>query len=210
MVTSQPAELRERILDEAARLFVAYGYHGISMREIAEAAGLSKAGLYYHFKDKEDLFLAILSTNLERIEQAIRAARGEGPVRKQLSRVVKAIFAIAPEQRAIIRLASQEIQHTGPEARARFGALYQEKFVGQIEGMLRAGVESGELAPMDVRLGTWVLLGMMYPFFYPTSAHSLGISKEAIALMLRIFFDGAGAEGWEHAPASSPAPGEEW
>src|SRR3954454_16310254 len=100
MVSAEPADLREKILEEAARLFVAYGYHGISMREIAEAAGLSKAGLYYHFKDKEDLFLAILDSNLELIGQTIKAARQDGPVKEQIRRVVRAIFGVAPEQRA--------------------------------------------------------------------------------------------------------------
>ena len=57
---SQP-QLRQQILAKATSLFVVYGFNGVSMREIAAEAGLSKAGLYYHFKDKRDLFLAILN-----------------------------------------------------------------------------------------------------------------------------------------------------
>ena len=49
---TEALDLRARILAEATRLFVVYGYNGISMREIAEAVGVSKAGQYYHFKDK--------------------------------------------------------------------------------------------------------------------------------------------------------------
>ncbi len=50
-------DVRDRILLKALQFFVAHGYDGISMREIAEACGLSKAALYYHFRDKEALFL---------------------------------------------------------------------------------------------------------------------------------------------------------
>lgn len=192
MPTSTAADLRERILTEATRLFVSHGYHGISMREIAEAVGVSKAGLYYHFKDKEDLFLAILIANLEEIEQLIQRAREEGATaQEQISRVMRAIFRRAPEQRAIIRLASQEMAELSREARATFGRLYQEKFIHQIEDILRQGVARGELKPVNVRLATWLLLGMAYPFFYPAHERELGSSpEEAIDLMLTIFFEG--------------------
>ncbi len=73
-----PAEAHDitaRIIEEATCLFVASGYRGISIREIAEAVGISKAGLYYHFRDKEDLFLAILTANLDAVERIILDTR---------------------------------------------------------------------------------------------------------------------------------------
>src|SRR5512140_1458363 len=133
MVAQEHAEVRERIIDEATRLFVSLGYHGISMREIAEASGVSKAGIYYHFRDKEELFLDILRTNLEAIEQIVAEARRQATAREQVARFVRGLFERGPEQRAIIRLASQEMPHVGPEARAEFGRLYREKFVGRVE-----------------------------------------------------------------------------
>ena len=195
MTPAEPIDVRERIIEEATYLFVSRGYHAISMREIAEAVGVSKAGLYYHFKDKEALFLAILTANLERIENLIREARREGATtRDQISGMVRAIFEQGPDQRAIIRLASQEMAQLSHTARAEFGRLYREKFIGQVEDILQAGIEGGELRPMNVGLATWVLLGMMYPFFYPAHARELGSSNEAIELMLAIFFDGATAD----------------
>ena len=44
-------DLREKIMTEAATRFVASGYHAVSMREIAEAVGASKAAIYYYFAD---------------------------------------------------------------------------------------------------------------------------------------------------------------
>jgi AcrR family transcriptional regulator len=211
MKSHQPADIRQSILEEATCLFVSRGYHGISMREIAEAVGMSKAGLYYHFEDKEALFLAILTASLERIESLIQAARREGTTtRDQISRMMRAIFEQSPDRRAIIRLASQEMAHLNQAAQAEFGRLYHEKFIGQVEGILRAGVERGELRGMNLRLATWVLLGMAYPFFYPAHAREPGSPGEvspdeasldevspgeAVELMLAIFFDGAVAKG---------------
>ena len=75
VAASEPHDVRETILQESGRLFVARGYHGLAMRELAEAVGVSKAALYYHFTDKEDLFMAVLTSNLDRIEQVINEAR---------------------------------------------------------------------------------------------------------------------------------------
>jgi AcrR family transcriptional regulator len=191
MQPSESAPTPDRIIEEATRLFVTRGYPGISMREIAEAVGISKAGLYHHFRDKEALFMAILTANLDRIEGLIQTARKEGTTtRDQISRMMRAIFEQAPNQRAIIRLASQEMVHLSQAARAEFGRVYQEKFISQVEGILRAGVESGELKPVNVKVATWILLGMAYPFFYPAHERELGVTDEAIDLIVDTFFDG--------------------
>jgi AcrR family transcriptional regulator len=50
---------RERILDVALDLFNQRGYEGTSLREIAERLGVTKAALYYHFKSKEEILLAL-------------------------------------------------------------------------------------------------------------------------------------------------------
>lgn len=192
MTSPEATAIREHIMQEASRLFVSRGYHGISMREIAQVVGLSKPGIYYHFKDKEDLFLAILIANLDHIGSITRQARHEGATaHDQISRLLRALFAQAPEQQAIIRLASQEIVHLSQAARLEFSRLYQAEFIGQIEDILRSGIERGDLRPMDVRLAAWILLGMAYPFLYPAHERELGPPEEAIELMLTIFLQGA-------------------
>ncbi len=198
MVTADSHPVRERIMDVATGLFVSQGYDGISMREIAEAAGVSKAGLYYHFEDKEQLFVEILRENLERLEQAILAAHRLGTAREQIGQVVRAIMERAPEQRAIIRLASQEMARVSTQAREEFYNLYQAKFVGQIEAAIQRGIDTGELRPIDARSTAWLLLGMMYPFLYPSGGGDPSRREDATGLLLQVFFDGA---------ASTPAPG---
>ena len=69
----------ERILETAFKLFVNQGYHGTSMREIAQAAGLTPASLYVHFENKEEIFhQVILRYHPYRdIIPALKNARGE-------------------------------------------------------------------------------------------------------------------------------------
>ncbi|BDU77530.1 TetR/AcrR family transcriptional regulator [Mesoterricola sediminis] len=56
------------ILQAALRLFSKQGYRGTSIREIAEAAGLSTGNVYHHFPDKETLFTTLLGQYFEAIE----------------------------------------------------------------------------------------------------------------------------------------------
>jgi AcrR family transcriptional regulator len=50
----------DRVAEAAFELFVSQGYHGTSMRQIAEAAGLKPASIYNHFASKEEIFRLIL------------------------------------------------------------------------------------------------------------------------------------------------------
>lgn len=51
---------RERILEEARGLFATHGYRALTMRSIAKAMGYSHGALYYHFKEKAELFYALI------------------------------------------------------------------------------------------------------------------------------------------------------
>jgi TetR/AcrR family transcriptional regulator, cholesterol catabolism regulator len=77
---------RDRILDEAERLFRTRGYHTVTMRDIAGEVGIRQASLYYHFPSKEQLFVAVTERMLERhrrgLQQAIHNAGGN--LRSQL------------------------------------------------------------------------------------------------------------------------------
>ncbi len=85
---SKGERTRAALIEAAARQFATQGYHGTSMRQVAEAVGLTVAGIYRHFASKEELFTTVLrekhpfSTILptltqlegETFEQLLRAA----------------------------------------------------------------------------------------------------------------------------------------
>ena len=184
-------DLREQILLEAKHLFIEQGYHGLSMRQIAEAVGVSKAAIYYHFRDKEELFLAILEIYLDEIEAILDLVQAEGTTcRQQVSALVEAILSQPAEQRAVIRLASQEMSQLNAEARQAFNKTYHKKFIDKIQAILKAGVESGELKPIDTGVATWMLLGMMYPYFYPAHSYDMPSPSDVAEQLLEIYLDG--------------------
>jgi AcrR family transcriptional regulator len=183
---------RHKILVEAARLFVSRGFDGISMREIGMACGLSKPALYYHFRSKEDLFLAILNDSLDEITAMVKNAQAQtGPAQERIAGFARAIFLeLPPERRALIRLANQEMGKLSPDQREPFAARYQVDFIEGITAMVRQGVQSGEFRAMDPLLVTWTFMGILYPFFNPEFTRRSEQVKTMIDTILDIFFKG--------------------
>lgn len=108
---------RERILEQAHRLFLEQGYAAVSMQQIADAATVNKATLYHHFRDKEDLFLAVLGAELARIEFAIgEALAADGSLRERLQRV--ATWFLGGSNCDFGRLLSELKRHVAEERRA--------------------------------------------------------------------------------------------
>lgn len=194
---AETADSRAAILEAAQRLFMQDGFRGISMRQIAEAVGVTKAALYYHFRDKEELFVAIVEQYLLAMSSLIdEVVAGAPGAREQVGELVRRILSQPPEQRSIIRLASQEIGNIGPHNRARFLAMYHDQFVGRITALLAAGMARGELRAIDPNLATWTLLGMMYPYFHPSPPTQALPPAAVITQLLQIYFDGIAPASW--------------
>jgi len=66
-----PTDVRAKILEEATRLFAARGFEGTSVQAIAEAVGVRKPSLLYHFKSKEELRQAVLDELLARWNEVL-------------------------------------------------------------------------------------------------------------------------------------------
>jgi AcrR family transcriptional regulator len=78
------AERRDRtraaLIESAKAVFGHRGFHGATLDEIAQGAGVSKGALYYNFASKEDLFLALLDARMEeRLREIVSAFGAEGP-----------------------------------------------------------------------------------------------------------------------------------
>ena len=76
-------DLRRTILDAAREAFAAGGYDSVSMRGLAEAVGLTHGSLYAYFKDKDELFEALVEESFDQLAAALRQMKGRGgdPVR---------------------------------------------------------------------------------------------------------------------------------
>jgi AcrR family transcriptional regulator len=184
--------MRDRIIATATGMFVQRGYEGVAMREIAEACGITKAALYYHFDGKPDLLNAICVSYLAEIAGVVEASAGHGTPEPRLRWLVEQLFALPPEQRAIMRLAMHEVGQLQPEQRAAFAADYRARFIGPLQQIVSQGTASGAFTAKDPAVVVWVLLGMLYPFFAPPGTGP-STGSETIADLLDVFFHGLSA-----------------
>jgi AcrR family transcriptional regulator len=86
-------ERREIVLDEAGRLFGDRGYDGVSLNEIAAAAGVTKPILYRHFDSKRALYLAVLDRHRTDLDSFAPLIAGSGPPRERVRAVLDAWLA---------------------------------------------------------------------------------------------------------------------
>jgi TetR/AcrR family transcriptional regulator len=190
-MTISETGLRERILLTAKSLFIQQGYHGLAMRQISEAVGVSKAALYYHFKDKEELFLAILDIYLNEIESAIDEIQSKKlSSSEQIRMFVEYILSQPADQRAVMRLGSQEMVQLSASSRKAFGKIYREKFIGKLIAIFQTGIQSGEFKSLNAEVATWALLGIMYPYFYPAHTGDKPVPANVIGEIVTIYLKG--------------------
>jgi TetR/AcrR family transcriptional regulator len=165
-------ESRDRILDAALGEFSAHGLAGARMDQIAGAAGVNKALLYYYFQSKEQLYIAALEAVSARVRDntmavfALDASAGERLLRTALHHFDRILT-----QREFQSLMQQEMMrvHRGEEGalsvlvKRVFGPLHTT-----FESMIREGIASGEL--IDADWLQFVLAGLGANVFYFLSA----------------------------------------
>jgi TetR/AcrR family transcriptional regulator, mexJK operon transcriptional repressor len=119
--TREEAEARDvRLLDVATRLFMERGFDGTSIDAVAEAAGVSKPTVYARYRDKRDLFAAVLRGRIRRwlapVSAAAEAEATETSPKSirttlhELSRHMVA-YTLAPEAGALHRILSAQAVH---------------------------------------------------------------------------------------------------
>src|SRR5438046_1314454 len=107
---SSDESTRDIILAAATELFGAKGYDGVHMRDIAERVSLTMPAIYYYFKSKEQLYVAVLTGGGERFRAILEeAARASGSIRDRLVAMVAAHFRLTREFPALMRLFYQAL-----------------------------------------------------------------------------------------------------
>jgi AcrR family transcriptional regulator len=155
--TATPVGGRERILREATDKFVAAGYAAVSMQQIADAAGVTKATLYHHFRDKEDLFLEVMRLSMRRAQEQMDAvAAGSESVRDKLVAVATHVFG--SERADLHRLYSDLHQHVDPDRKQVFLDACERPW-SLLESTFREGIARGEIAPIDPGFASRLTLG---------------------------------------------------
>jgi AcrR family transcriptional regulator len=119
---------RARIQAVAVEMFTEHGYEKTSLREIAEALGVTKAALYYHFKSKEDIVRSLLEDYFGHIDALVAWGETEpaGPARR--AEILRRYVAIVQEGEAAFRMLHQnQAAIKGLSGSKNTGQLFRER-----------------------------------------------------------------------------------
>jgi AcrR family transcriptional regulator len=155
---------REALLDAAMEVFATHGYAGAAVDAIAQAAGMSKAGFYWHFESKEAIFAAVVAryapfATVERIisagEQAVNDPHAV--LTDILTAITTAIMPRFPLFRTIIVEAFQNPAMGAAVARNILGVA-----LPMVGGYLTRQMAAGRLRPMHPALAIQSLIGPLF------------------------------------------------
>ena len=150
---------RAALLAAARRLFAERGYAGVAMEQVVAEAGVTRGALYHHFASKRELLAAVYEQLEAELVAQVAAAEVQGASVAELLLGGASIFldrCLEPEVQQIVLLDAPAV--LGWERWREIGARYG---LGLIEGLLRAGVESGEIARQPVEPLAHALLGAL-------------------------------------------------
>src|SRR5690348_11581011 len=117
-----PATKRERtraaLIEAASQLIAEKGYHNITLEHVATHVGMSRGAIYGNFKDRDELFMAVLESRWQPI---IPAFKQGATLREQMRILAEAVIAAAPGRQAsaLRALEFQIYALTHPKMRAK-------------------------------------------------------------------------------------------
>jgi AcrR family transcriptional regulator len=126
----------EAILKAAIAVMAEHGYHGTSVRDIAERAELSPAALYYHFASKQEVLATIMERGIERLLMRTRTAlaeAGESPA-DRLAAIVEVQVLFHLESQGATLLGTSELRALEEPLRSKHKAkrLQQQRLFDQV------------------------------------------------------------------------------
>ena len=150
-----------RILDTALDLFSTRGYEATSVREICEAACITKPTLYYFYGSKEGVFRALVHSALEELKQdLIDALARPEPLLDRLKLMTRNFFADASRRRKLWRFIASSMWMPDASHAADLPCAYHD-YCERIGAAVDAAVISGELTPGPTDIRLLVLLGSL-------------------------------------------------
>lgn len=189
------SKTKSEILRKAEQLFAARGYDGVSMREIAEACHITKANIYYYFKDKESLYLHVLETDILALVETLERASQHGQTcRDRITSIVESFLNLVAEQQTLLQMTMREFGGLEREIRGLVRR-YRTQLTSPIERVLEEGERMGEVRSLSPQLTAVSLLGMMSIFLtkYLLDLPVESREPQAAQHTVDLFFEGARA-----------------
>lgn len=182
---------RKKILETAAKVICEKGYEGTSIQDIAEATGLTKAGLYHHIRSKEHLLLEIMNYGMDVFEEQVldQVMAIADPLERLKQCMEKNILLVTHgwSKEVIIILHEHATLHG--QARTQINAR-KKRYVRFLESSFAEAMRAQRIRRVQPKVAAFAFLGMVlwiYKWFRPDGEIS---ESELVKEMENVFFGG--------------------
>jgi AcrR family transcriptional regulator len=153
---------REEILQRASLLFYERGYGATSIRDIAEAVGLSSSTMYHHFANKQDVLYAIVSRFMTDFVEATVPVLRDTAVSptERMRRIVRLHIEISDDRRVEL-LIGNPIRYALDPAQREHATALQIAYHDAVRDTIAEGCGTGEFRAEDVSMTTMAILDML-------------------------------------------------
>lgn len=189
---TQDIGVRERLLTAATELFACKGYASTTVREIVNAAGVTKPVLYYYFQNKEGIFLELMSESFVKFEALLNRARNEtGQASKKILALCDNLMVLLGENLQVARV-MYAIYYGPPQGAPFFDCnVFHFKFQDTIQEFINEGIKAGEFRDGNALDMTWAILGAANIAIDIELSHpDMALGREGLARVLTVIFDG--------------------
>jgi AcrR family transcriptional regulator len=187
-------QTREYLLKAATKVFSERGFHGASIDEVASAAGFTKGAVYSNFKNKEDLFLAVLDEQQAKEMAALRATldASEVPPEERLYEFVSLVQSQSEELGGDFRTMYLELclyALRNPEVRSKLVA-FNERIVDSVARIIEEERRRRKIADVEppedlARLVTALFRGIELMRLLDESSASEGFFESVMSFVAR-------------------------
>ena len=152
---------RDKLIETAIDLFSTKGFRGASIRNIADAMGMSISNIYHYFGNKEGLLLAILDSSTTTLLVALEASTktGDDPL-ERLKSLIKTHIRLSRNYRKEMKIFFLDEEHLSP-AGHRINVDFQEKIMALYRKELALLAEQGRLRGERLAITTFNILAII-------------------------------------------------
>lgn len=183
-------EGKQFIFEAAAGVFTKKGYHKTTVEEIAAAIGVSKGTIYYYFKNKEELYLAIIQEGIDLFhEQLAKVAQSPGSPQDKIRKLIRGHFVFCEAKKDLVFLFLKELGSTDFSREILANML--AKCLQVFRNVIEEGMAKKVFRPVNPEVITSALFGMLTISAFHYLSYSREIPLEPVSTALEdVFFNG--------------------
>lgn len=152
---------RNRILDAALDVFSNNGYHTSRMDDIVDEASVSKGSIYFHFPNKERLFLALVDQFSDLIERSVTEAIAEEEGIQKVSIAVETVLSTFAKYRRPTKILLVQAVGLGSVFEKKRQEVH-DRFASMIEEFLNEAIAAGDIQTINSKITAHAWMGAIY------------------------------------------------